>query len=513
VVFVDSLNWCYQSIKKIGAKIGLPKLEMPGELGDDKDWLEYCWRDTEILEQLILRILRLHKSNDLGNLRWTAAGQSVASWRHGRMDCEIVVGHAAHIKSAERKSYYGARHRAFFQGLVCPEKTDGLGALSGAGEGDATAYAGPLYRLDLTSAYPTIMGRRDFPTRYRYRELRPSKATIESVLDNQECCALVSIQSETIEYPIQIKKQTWHAVGALTTYLAGPELREAWRMGHVREIHELFVYDRGRPFATWSEWIVGLRQLMKSEGNELESDIVKSIANSLYGKFAQRGIGWETVPGAVAPTQWGAYSSHDLQRHIYTHYRAINWIPQRYSDVAEPDGSFPIISAYVTSYFRLLMSSIIDACPYRSVYYEDADSIHCTGAALSTLRNLGWVSDSAPGMLRVVDSAQVVRYLGPKKYTWNGKLVCPGVSSRAVIDPRGLWHQTEFARLDAQLARGKPVGPESSERTIDVGVDDVGRGVSSGGWLPRAVGRGWCHDGIATDYGATSDAGGLDRPV
>src|SRR5688572_23609321 len=75
VRFVDTLNWFFCPLAELGAELGLPKLEMPGEQGDDFDWLSYCRRDCEIVEATVDALRSFVLDNDLGDFQCTAAGQ------------------------------------------------------------------------------------------------------------------------------------------------------------------------------------------------------------------------------------------------------------------------------------------------------------------------------------------------------------------------------------------------------------------------------------------------------
>jgi hypothetical protein len=486
---------------------------MPGDSADQADWIAYCSRDAEILERAVLALVGCLDRIDAGNMRWTAAGQSMASWRHGRMGCAVATGHPPHLKRMERAAYYGARQTCYYLGAVVPRGTDWVANQPGVPEGMPVQAIGPIHRLDLTSAYPSVMEGHRYPVGYLYRELDPSADTVSAVLANQACVAVVSLRSENYAYPIRLKGEPWHCAGDLTTVLAGPELAFAMGEGHLRKVHQIQVYEAGEPFSDWARWVTGWRATYKAEGRPLEERVVKLLANSLYGKLGQRGRGWRTVPGVCPAVRWGSWTEHNRITGEVSHWRSLGGTVQRLHDDEESEQSFPAISAYVTSYFRLMMSHLISVAGYREVLYEDADSVHVTDRGLAALDRAGLCAVGQVGALAKIDSAERCIYYGPKHYRFGDALTCPGIRSAATVDARGLWHQTEFTRLDAALAGGMPVGPVSSDVAKREGESHARRRMADGGWTSHCHLRSDHHDYLAANQRPAQDAGGVDRPL
>src|SRR5262245_19818280 len=87
----DTINFFPVKLAELGRWVGLDKLDMPGELGSDDDWLAYCERDVLILQTVVCRLLREVKSRDLGCLRLTVASQSMQWLKHLAPPGAIVV--------------------------------------------------------------------------------------------------------------------------------------------------------------------------------------------------------------------------------------------------------------------------------------------------------------------------------------------------------------------------------------------------------------------------------------
>src|SRR5262249_49801539 len=142
------------------------------ETASDDDWLRRCESDVQITSALVEAILALVRENSLGNFRLTGPAQALAAWRHGRLDCEVTLSDDQERKVLERDCYFGGRNLVYFSGHVLPAGMAGLTALAGVKEGEHALYEAPVYRLDATAAYPSVMLDNLYPVKYVRREER-----------------------------------------------------------------------------------------------------------------------------------------------------------------------------------------------------------------------------------------------------------------------------------------------------------------------------------------------------
>src|SRR5262249_19327680 len=129
----------------------------------DEDWLAYCRRDVDITQEAVVRLLTLVEDEDLGNLRLTVAGQGRSWWRHRHLSEKVKTPEHPEDREFERAAYFGARQECSFIGAVLHPRAAGLERMFGAAEGQPFILTGPVYRLDLVSAYPAIMAEERFP--------------------------------------------------------------------------------------------------------------------------------------------------------------------------------------------------------------------------------------------------------------------------------------------------------------------------------------------------------------
>lgn len=456
---IDSLNWCMASLRDLGDAVGVEKLDMPGEQAEDSDWLAYCRRDAEILERLVVSILRFVKVADLGNFRATAASQAYAFFRHRCMTCAIDVDDDLDVKAMERQCYYGGRREVYFQGCVVRSEAAGIEHLAGAPVGMPVIAKGPVYHLDLTGAYPSVMADNVFPVRKLGEEFDVDPEILLAKLKALGAAAHVRISCGNGSWPVRRGEKVISAMGDFDTYLCGPELIRAIRERAVSKVYHVRYYAVDKPFAKFVQEGWKLRQDFHDCGQFLFARIAKVLLNALHGKFAQRANRWEMVPGAMAPTAWGHYTTWDARSGQMRVFRSVGGNVQLRLDGGEREDSFPLIAAYATAYCRELMHRLRWVAGLREVLYEDADSMHVTQSGFNALRDAGWVDEGKLGKLHVVRKAERSIYYGPKDYVLDEYRVMAGVARRAVEDGRGMWHQTNFHRLDSLLASTPPEGP------------------------------------------------------
>lgn len=464
VVGCDTLNWCNAPLAEIGALLGIDKLPAPGELGTDDDWLAYCARDVDIVRAAVCKLLTMAKECDWGNWRYTAASQALQLYRHRCIDAPIVIDTSPDHKELERLCYHGARREVYFAGAVLEGSAGGLERFHGVPAGVPCLFRGPVYQLDMASAYPAVMADHLYPLSYKRTEYDVRPARLREYMRGLAACAEVVVDSGSEAWPCRRPDRTYWARGKFVTHLCGPELIRALDLQCVREVRRVNLYTMGDPFGRFVYAITGLRGRYEALGDQFATRVCKLLANSLHGKFAQRAHRWEMRPDVPSPQPWGTWHRRNRDTGQVETYRSIGWHVQQQTPRGEAEGSFPALSAYVLAYHRERMRQARIVAGDRDTLYEDADSLHVTHSGLLALQKRGWVDDKCIGRFRVVRAAKVALYRGVKHYQLDGELVCAGLSRKAVSDGKGLWQQTDFTGLEALLSHGCPPGPI----TVDV---------------------------------------------
>lgn len=487
---VDTLNWWPIKLAEAGDALGVPKLPMPGEEATTEAWDEYCRRDVEIVAAMATKYASLVKGYDLGNWSSTVGSQSLKFFRHRGNPESITWGHEACYKAMERRSYYGMVCRPMYVGALHAKRSGYLfGPINGRGR--MVTWDDPnVYRLDVNSCYPSVMGGHDYPTMFRRRLVTPSVDELDGELTNGEGVADVLIDSPRTPFPLRRDGKVMYAVGRFATTLCGPDLRRAIALGVVRQVDRAQVYDRGNPFDEWLDVVVSLKRRASQENDRLAQMLVKALANALHGKLAQRGGGWVDAPTAFPLALWGHWHEADADTgEVYT-YRALGGFVQMMAEPTERLHSLPLISAYVTAYARELMLEAWDTIGERNLLYVDADSVHCTSEGYERLRERDLISDDEPGKFKVVSIHKTGEWCGPKHYRLGEEWTRAGMPKGAAQDERGYFHRRGWHRLMAVLGNPPPIGPISDDQYVNIPPPTLDGEILPGGWLdwPRVLG-------------------------
>lgn len=482
VWFVDTLNWFLCPLKELGHALGLPKLELPGEVASDEDWEVYCRQDVAILAAAVTALLSFVQKADLGNFRATAASQALALFRHRCMDRAIHIDTRLELKELERAAYYGGRREVYFAGANVPSSWAGLEVLNGAPPDVPYLHKGPTYHLDLTAAYPAAMKGLPYPVAYLKTLVDPPPDELLAAMGATCAAAHVRLDTGLDSYPVRRGQRVFQATGSYDTTLCGPELLRALKSRVVRRVHRAQLYTADMPFDAFVEATWRLRVEAEAAGHVVFARLAKLLANSLHGKFAQRAHRWELLPGAVAPVLWGSYAALDADTGQFERYRSIAGAVQRKGASEEHPESFPLIAAYCSAYCRERMYDLRWIAGLREVLYEDADSLHVTQSGYDSLAAAGAVADGHLGGLRLERGSELAVYFGPRDYRLGAERVLAGLGRKAYEDERGVWHQTNFDRLDCTLNGPPPDGPMVSDVTLSRPVHPIQAAVTPEGW-------------------------------
>lgn len=502
VKFVCTLNWFPVPLRELGAILGCPKGDMPGDSGEEADWLAYCRQDVEVLLAAVERIYRTVTNHDLGSLKYTAAGQSLASFRHLSPTTLPCIHDDKLTRALERACYYGGRSQCHFVGHVLPANTKGLEELQGVTGTMDKAFVGPLTHLDMTGAYPSVMRGNVYPNAWIRTERLCSPARAFDYLRSYCCCAEVTLRSQRTAYPLRSDGHVVYGTGTMRTYLAGPELFLALSLEHVQTVHLIALYSAVEMFTGWVDQLWELRAAAEKNDEPLMARLFKHLLNALHGKYAQSGHGWELDPTLRADHPWGLSARRHPETGEWHQYRsiagAVQWL------TAEKDGrdAFPAISAYVTSYLRIRMREIMEQAGERNTVYEDVDTLHVTQEGFNRLIRAGWVKSAELGRFKIEARADRACYWGPRFYDFGPRSVRAGLSGRAKVVAAGQYQGVKFARLNELLNDRPPDGPVMWDELVELQKPVLRVQVGPDGWT-RPLHGDWllCYTPLGPDAG------------
>ena len=456
LIVVDTLNYFRCSLAELGKGIGLDKLPMPGPWDDDAAWDTYCRRDVDIIETAMLGLIRWTAEQSLGRFRYTAAGQSDAAFRHGRMGHAIKCHDQWDVKDLERRAYCGGQHELYYHGRI-----DGMGRIhdSPADNGESLVYATPggtTYLLDCSGMYPHVMRAEHYPWKLvtwgmlEYGEWTDPKDLADG--------GIAEVEIDTIErtYPLRTQAGTVFPIGRYRTVLAGPELEYAVAHGHVRSMGSWAKYRLTDLFSRFVTELTDLRATYQRDGNKLYDGLCKMLATNLHGKFGQWGGGWEFLPNAIPRDRWATWTRTDADAKIVVRYRSLAGEVQRETRQREKLESSVAISAFVTSHGREMMRKVRDLAGHHNYYYQCTDSLMVNAAGLANLTAAGLMGDGELGKFRVVAAGESAELRGLNNYRVGALEVVAGVGEDATQDNDGAYHFDAFQSLPS-IIDGKPL--------------------------------------------------------
>jgi len=414
---VDTCNYWPKSLGKVGLDVGIPKGEMPAWDAPANDWLQYCKSDVAIIEKAICDLLIQWRREDCGVFQVTAPMLAMQNFRHkcdvrtpDGKDVDIVCEPDSPAHDLERAAYYGGRIQCFQIGEI----------------------HGKLFKVDCNSLYPYVMRNNLFPRRL----VRTQNGISPDNLRRESKCfsvvAQVSIRSRDCTYPVRIDGRQYHCKGKFFTSLCGAELQRGLDSGHVNTITEVQFYSMSYLFRGWVDYWHN-RKISESEKGKAstgEREFAKLILNSLSGKFAQHGKRWIDRPGRIPLEKWGAFIEIDQKTGKPIVCRGVGGNYQMLTDDGEPAHSFPLISAYITSYAREYMRWVIGVAGEENCYYMATDSLIVNAEGYMNMILEDLIHPTQLGKFKVEGQANYCKIVGPTYYEFGDKTVASGIVGR-----------------------------------------------------------------------------------
>jgi len=426
LICLDTLNFFRMPLRSIGKIIGLNKLQIPSDWNDEAIADAYCKRDVEIIYKAMLSWFDFIEEHDLGGFAPTLAGQSMRAYRHRFMTHPLKVSTYTDEVSLSRSCYYGGRTETYRIGGIY----------------------GDLYCVDVHSMYPSVMRNEMYPTQCIGYTKHCDLDKLKRWLKKYCVCAKVRLNTIKNAYPYKQNGKLIFPIGNFVTYLSTPELIYAIEQGDIVKIYEAAVYERANIFREFVDYFYNLRLKYKKEGQIEQQWRVKIILNSLYGKFGQKGIVYDT------------YEQTDdlsVKQYVIIHaptgkrfkYRQFGGLVQVQKDEVESRESIPSIAAHVTAYARMKLYKAIQLAGPDNVYYCDTDSLYCNHIAIERLKDV--IHPSKLGLWGVEKKARNMVIYGVKDYRFGKYEKHKGVKREAVWTSSNTIKQTQWSSFKATL--------------------------------------------------------------
>lgn len=427
---LDTMNWLPGSVRAIGEGIALPKLEVEFGACSDGELVTYCRRDAEIPAIWLQRWCDWLRDNDLGGFAMTAAGQAFRTWRHRFMAHQVLIDDDSRALALSREAYSGGRCECFRIGEI----------------------AGPLTLLDVSSMYPYVMRGREFPTKLINHVDSPTQAELAEWLPDYCVTAAVEIETESPAYAVRRNGRLIFPVGTFRAVLTSPELKRALERGEIRRIEHAAIYERGAIFEEFVTYFWQLRNEYQAEDNDMYDKLAKLVMNSLYGKFGQRGMVWETI--ADAPDlEVGVMEVVNPDTEERQRFRQLGGKIQEFVREGESRESHPAVAAHVTAHARLYLYELMETAGRSNVYYVDTDSLLVNAEGLARLEES--IRPGVLGLLKVEGEFRSVTLHGPKDYVMGSRTKIKGVRKSAEQLGPAHYRQERLRSMVGAVAAGE----------------------------------------------------------
>ena len=386
----------------------------------------YTWAAVSSYRDLI-------RKADLGSWQHTAAAQGYYAYRRSHMLFPVKVHPFDVPLKLERAAYYGGRCEAARIGKL----------------------PGKIFHLDFNSQYTSIAHTEYFPTEFVAYNKDVSIADAKTLMSTSASVADVTIECKHPWFPLRDGGRIIYPVGTFRTYLCGPELKVAIETDCVRTIHQMSLYSQVSMFATWACHAIACKAVLMHNGMAHMVPAFKRICNALYGKFGQLPRRWITLPERSAESLFDQWWEPHPKSGLPTPTRSYMGVVQYQDQEGEGRLSCPAISAYMTSYARVLLTGAILDAGRENVYYWDTDSLMVNEEGMTRLGVIGMISDVECGKLKVVEVSDDVEIFGVKNYRFGPRWVCSGASGVKLALPNRdtAWH--EHVGFSAGLWHGR----------------------------------------------------------
>lgn len=497
ITLSDSWSWMPVKLETVAPQVGITKPPLPEEDDDPATWLARCLADVNILFAAMSQLMDWWHTTGRG--RWTVTG-AASGWnafRHTETSFKVLIDPDPDGIAWDRRAVYGGKRYVNRVGKLTP---------------------GGYLEVDFARAYTTVARDLPLPTqRCRpFESLPVDDIRVDS--DRWGIIAEVEIDTRIPRYPKRDNGRVWYPVGQFRTTLAGPEIAEARRLGHLVSIGPGYTYRLAPHMAPWARWCLDITDGTEDETPGVVRVVARQWGRSVIGKWAQHQF--THVKLGAAPTLGWGYEDAWMAN---THQRAsmVDLGGQRYLCYPDGDGenAFPAVLAFVESHVRVRLNRAISAIGGTAFIQCDTDGI-LLGAneLMSRARKRDTFTDAhergtdpttvileriseltAPLQLRVKSTYQRVEVIGPQHLKLDGRRRFSGVPGKAEELADGRLGALTWPKLAYQMAHGDDRGYVREYAKYAV---------------PRALASGWvATDGhvLPVEYRVGQD--GHDRPL
>lgn len=369
----------------------------------------------------------------------TAAGLAYTNWRHKFMPAGVVIDTNKEAREVERDGYYGGQISCWFRGEVVDDSDPVADAIHRKLDIRTHTIREAVYELDITSLYPSVMRRNQYPCELVSVLRFPTVDDLFQLSQEYSCIASVTLRAMREGFPYRSGDTLVFPEGVYTTTLCHPELVRALERNQVTHCHRLCLYNTTDLFTPFVNHWWAKRRRSKLSRNVVREELCKLMMNSLFGKFGQRKPVWRQRPDCRPPEPWRLWAGPRLNGRGLVRHRSVGWDDYELACEEYSDDAFPAISAFVTSYAREYMRVIRSHLPPFTCLYQHTDSLVVTKAGLDVISGLGLVRENQLGLFKPPVKITHAVFRGPNNVTVNQTDKVSGVGQGAHKLGDGRW--------------------------------------------------------------------------
>jgi len=392
VEFRDSQALFPTTLAKIGAAIGLPKLEIDLETEDLALLAEYCKRDSEIvIRSLLWFTSELSERGlldvNLSSIPLTISSLALKIFKRVNATIEKNVFIPMEQDNFFRNTYFGGRVEVFDYNPT------------------------HVNYWDVNSLYPAVMSQNLFglPPYTYSRDFGPLTLMVKASFVDFEDFPLI---------PERIGQSVYFRSGLKSALIHNFEFNVLQRDNRIQNVEFYVNCSKFVPIFAYISELYSWRQHLKSLNDGFEK-VLKFVMNTTYGKFGQKWIGKRLETLSVERAQALILQGHDnvhFNVETQTFWREIEEI-RRFQTVNCQIASRVTALARFTLWNGLVSNS--NAC------YCDTDSI----VLPQTLSPNLLVSESELGQWKL-EWSDYVHFIAPKFYLKSSEWTCKGIPKR-----------------------------------------------------------------------------------
>lgn len=451
LVFADLFTWLPMRLEDIGELVGLPKGEMPVSDRSGKPWVDYCFRDAEIVYKAVSEIVKYIDTEDLGNWQPTGAGMSYATWRHKFMEHRVLVHDDEGALSAERAAMHTGRAEAWRHGTL---------------EGDI------WYEVDFRQAYTRIAAEVELPTKLKWHNGILSLDQYKQLRSRFRVLCRCEVRTAVPSVPCRSGQRYVWPSGRFTTWLWDAEVDSLLDSNGQVRILEAYVYTKHPILQRWAKWVLSVQDAPSETTPGVVKKWIKHSGRTLIGRLSLRSSQW-AVWGTNPEGEQGI--SHMVDMHTGVVRRMMHVGGQTYEEVAKHEGqdSLPQVTGYIMSTCRVWLWQAMKTAGFDNIAHVDTDSLIVNTAGMHRL-NRGY-SRNFDDLFQVKAQYSTMTVYGPRNYRGDDVRKVAGVPRKAQETAPNVFQGESWTSLGTDLAGQNTGSVTVQKRTWNLKREDPRR--------------------------------------